>query len=91
MDRTKSNNSEDGIDHIDIDFLVYSGMKGSIGLLAVIPENLYELLLDIQERIIKRLPKTFGYDYNRWRGYKVNYFVLLASADPLFFKGSCIS
>mgnify|MGYP001012136371 CR=1 FL=1 len=61
----------------DVDYAVFAGIKGSINLMAVIPEKLFAFLNELQQIILQRLPKGFGNDYRHWRSSKVTNFLSL--------------
>ena len=46
-------------------------MKGAIGLVAFLPESVYNLLYDLQVAILNDIPQGFGSNYTKWRNYKV--------------------
>lgn len=59
------------LSNIPLNYFVYGTMKGSVGVVAIIPEKVYELLHDLQDSILADMPKGFGMDYNKWRSFKV--------------------
>ena len=56
---------------IPLNYVVYGTVKGSVGVVATLPEKLHELLIDLQNSILADLPKGFGMNYNSWRSFKV--------------------
>ena len=47
-------------------------MKGAIGLVAFLPETVYNLLYDLQAAILNDIAPGFGSNYTKWRNYKVS-------------------
>jgi CPSF A subunit region. len=60
------------LSNIPIDYIVFGTIRGSIGVVAILPENVFTLLNDLQTSILADLPKGFGNNYTKWRSYKVN-------------------
>ena len=46
-------------------------MKGAIGLIAFLPEPVYNLLNDLQVAVLSDIPQGFGANYYKWRNFKV--------------------
>ncbi len=63
--------SSKSLSNIPLDYVVFGTIRGSIGVVAVLPENVYTLLNDLQSSILADLPKGFGNNYSKWRSYKV--------------------
>ncbi len=68
----------------ELNYVIYGTIRGSIGIYSNLPENVYNLLLDLQTAILSDLPKSFGMDHARWRVSKVTHRKFFLS-----FLGSC--
>ena len=59
------------LNNIPVDYSIFGTMKGAIGLVAFLPETVYNLLYDLQPAILNDIVPGFGSNYTKWRNYKV--------------------
>lgn len=66
------NKPESKNDNFFINEIIWTSNRGSIGVLAELPKDLYNLLMDLQESILLEIKgkSYFGFEYARWRQVK---------------------
>jgi hypothetical protein len=57
--------------------ITYFGtLEGSLGVVISLPKDTYEFLNSLQTEILKVISSTGGFDYEKWRAFKVNRYLL---------------
>lgn len=59
-------------ENFSISGIIWTSDRGSIGILAELPKELYNLLMDLQESLLLEIKgkSYFGFEYERWRQVK---------------------
>lgn len=59
-------------ENFSISGIIWTSERGSIGILAELPKELYNLLMDLQESLLMEIKgkSYFGFEYEKWRQVK---------------------